>query len=102
MELLRPLSDSAYGAKTVAYTGTAGTTSTWPPGPQGVLVWCTSDAYIRVTTAGTAASSVDTPIPAGTPVAFYAPQAGTEMPWSVSAVQITTGGTLYAKPINIR
>lgn len=101
MELLHPLSDSTFGAKSVSYTGTAGTTGTWPVGPEGVLVWCTTDAYIRVGT-GVTATTTDTPIPAGTPVPFRAPQATNAGPWCVSAIQISSGGTLYAKPINIR
>jgi len=101
MELLRPCSDAQFAAKTASYTGTAGTTGTWPVGPQGVLVWCSTDAYIKVGTGVTATTS-DTPIPAGTPVPFYAPQEGNSGPWRVSAVQVSAGGTLYAKPINIR
>ena len=106
MELLRPCMDASYGAKSVAYTGTAGTTLEWPPGAQGVLVWCTSDAYIRVGV-GATATTADTPIPAGTPIPFTVPPFssglnGTGGPWVVSAVQIATAGTLYAKPINIR
>jgi hypothetical protein len=105
MELLRPLMDSVYGTKSVAFTGTAGTTGAWPAGPQGVLVWCTTDAYIRVGESVTA-TTADTPIPAMTPVPIYVPQfgggGGTGAAWQVSAIQITTAGTLYAKPINIR
>ena len=105
MELLRPNMDPAYAAKSVAFTGTGGTTGTWPAGPQGVLVWCTTDAYIRVGE-GVTATTNDTPIPSYTPVPIYIPQAGggggTGAAWQVSAVQISTGGTLYAKPINIR
>jgi hypothetical protein len=106
MELLRPCMDASYGAKSVAYTGTAGTTLSWPPGPQGVLVWSTSDAYIRVGE-GVTATTADTPIPAGTPIPFNVPNPasgvnGTGGPWVVSAVQVASGGTLYAKPINIR
>lgn len=106
MELLRPCMDASYGAQSVAYTGTAGTTATFPPGPQGVLVWCTTDAYIRVGE-GVTATTADTPIPAGTPIPFNVPNpstgvTGTGGPWVVSAVQVATGGTLYAKPINIR
>jgi len=98
--------DASFGAKSVAYTGTAGTTTTWPAGPQGVLVWCTTDAYIRVGE-GVTATTADTPIPAGTPVPFNVPNPasgvnGTGGPWSVSAVQVSSGGILYAKPINIR
>jgi len=104
MELLRPLNDSAFGAQSVAYTGTAGSVTGWPAGPQGVLVWCTTDAYIRVGNTVTA-TTADTPLPAGTPVPIYVPQSGDDATggsWRVSAIQISAGGTLYAKPINIR
>jgi hypothetical protein len=106
MELLRPCMDASYGAKSVIYTNAAGTTLEWPPGPQGVLVWCTTDAYVRVGE-GVTATTADTPIPAGTPIPFNVPNpasgtAGSGGPWVVSAVQVASGGTLYAKPINIR
>jgi len=105
MELLRPLNDPAFAAQSVSYTGTAGSVTGWNAGPQGVLVWCTTDAYIRVGEGVTATTS-DTPIPAGTPVPFYVMQSGggggTGAAWRVSAIQISAGGTLYAKPINIR
>lgn len=105
MELLRPLVDSTYIGQSVAYTSSAGSVTGWPAGPQGVLVWCTSDAYISVGE-GVTASSLTTPIPANTPIPFYVPQAGesgaTGAAWRVSAVQISAAGTLYAKPINIR
>lgn len=100
MELLNPCSDAVFTARSVAYTGTAGTTGTWPRGPQGVLVWSSTDAFIRVGE-DVAATVADTPIPAGTPVPFFIPN-DTGAPWSVSAIQVTAGGTLYAKPINIR
>jgi hypothetical protein len=105
MELLRPLIDPAFGTQSVSYTGTAGSVTGWPAGPQGVLVWSTTDAYIAVGEGVTATTSA-TPLPAGTPVPIYVPQAGggggTGGQWRVSAIQISTGGTLYAKPINIR
>lgn len=104
MELLRPLNDSAFAAQSVAYTGTAGSVTGWPAGPQGVLVWCTTDAYIRVGNTVTA-TTADTPLPAGVPVPIYVPQSGGDATgglWRVSAIQISAGGTLYAKPINIR
>jgi len=105
MELLRPLNDAGFATQSVAYTGTAGSVTGWNAGPQGVLVWCTSDAYIRIGN-GVTATSADTPLPANTPVPIYVPQpgdaGGTGGTWRVSAVQITTSGTLYAKPINIR
>lgn len=100
MELLRPLNDSGFATQSVAYTGTAGSTTGWNAGPQGVLVWSTTDAYIRVGEGVTATTS-DTPLPAYTPVPITVPN-GTGGVWRVSAVQISAGGTVYAKPINIR
>ena len=100
MELLRPLNDAGFAAQSAAYTGTAGSTTGWNAGPQGVLVWCTSDAYIRVGNNVTA-TTADTPLPAYTPVPFTVPP-GTGAVWRVSALQVTSGGTVYAKPINIR
>jgi hypothetical protein len=87
MELLRPLADGVFPAATVAYTGTAGSTSTWAAGPQGVVIWATTPA--------------STPIPAFTPIPFTVPE-GTGAPWRVSAIQVSTGGSVYCKPINIR
>ena len=105
MELLRPLMDAQFAGANAAYTGTAGSTSTWPAGPQGVLITCTTAAYVRVGE-GVTATTADTYVPANTPILFYVPQpgggGGTGAPWRVSAMQITTAGTLYAKPINIR
>ncbi|CAB4202323.1 hypothetical protein UFOVP1366_18 [uncultured Caudovirales phage] len=100
MELLRPLDDSGFATQSVAYTGTAGSVTGWNAGPQGVLVWCTSDAYIRVGE-GVTATTAATPIPAGVPVPIFVP-GGTGATWRVSAIQISASGTLYAKPINIR
>jgi hypothetical protein len=101
MELLNPLIDANFPALTAAYTGTAGSTSAWPAGPQGVVVWCSSDAYVVVGEGVTATTSNGTPLPANTPVPFKVP-GGTGAPWRVSAIQVTGGGTLYAKPINIQ
>jgi hypothetical protein len=100
MELLRPCNDAGFATQSVSYTGTAGSVTGWNAGPQGVLVWCTTDAYVRVGESATA-TSADTPLPAGTPVPIFVP-GGTGAPWRVSAIQISAGGTLYAKPINIR
>jgi hypothetical protein len=63
-----------------------------------VLVWSSSDAYVRVGE-GVTATTADTPLPSGTPVLFTVPQ-GTGGVWRVSAIQITAGGTVYAKPVN--
>lgn len=100
MELLNPLADGNFPAQTASYTGTAAATSTWPAGPQGVVVWSTTAAYV-VIGEGVTATTSSTPIPANTPIPFIVPQ-GTGAPWRVSAIQIGSAGTLYAKPINIR
>lgn len=100
MDLLRPCSDAAFTARSVAYTGTAGSTGTWPAGPQGVMVWATTSAHVAVGEGLTATTS-DTPIPANVPIMFKVP-GGTGAPWRVSAIQTATGGTVYAKPINIQ
>lgn len=101
MELLNPMSDAVYPALTAAYTGTAGSTSTWPAGPQGVVIWSTTAAYVIVGEGVTATTSNGTPIPANTPIPFKVPQ-GSGAPWRVSAIQVSAGGTIYAKPINIQ
>ena len=100
MELLNPLDDATFTARTASYTGTAGSTGTWPAGPQGVVVWSTTAAYVRVGESATA-TTADTPIPPNTPIPFKVP-GGTGAPWRVSAVQIGSNGTVYAKPINIQ
>jgi len=98
MELLNPCADSTFPSKTVTYTGTAGSTGTWPAGPQGVVVWATTPCYILVGEGVTATTS-STPLPANTPVPFVVPQ-GTGAPWRVSAIQVSSGGTIYCKPMN--
>lgn len=100
MELLNPLADAGFPAATVAYTGTAGSTSTWNAGPQGVVIWATTPCYVAVGEGVTATTS-STPIPAFTPIPFKVPQ-GTGALWRVSAIQVSTGGSVYCKPINIR
>lgn len=100
MELLNPCADSNYPGRTVSYTGTAGSTSTWPAGPQGVVVWATTECYVTVGE-GVTATTASTPIPAYTPIPFTVP-GGTGAPWRVSAIQVSTGGSVYCKPINIR
>ena len=98
MELLNPLDDATFTARSASYTGTAGSTGTWPAGPQGVLVTCTTAAYVRVGE-GVTATTADTYVPANTPIPFFVPR-GTGAPWRVSAIQVSSGGTVYAKPIN--
>ena len=100
MELLRPLADTDFPAKSVAYTGTAGSTDTWNPGPEGVVVWSDQACYVAVGVGVTATTS-STPIPPFTPIPFYL-EPGSGAPWRVSAIQVANGGTIYCKPINIR
>ena len=100
MELLNPMADAVYPGRTVAYTGTAGSTATWQAGPQGVVVWSTTPCYVLVGEGVTATTS-STPIPAFTPIPFSVPQ-GTGAPWRVSAIRVSSDGDVYAKPINIR
>jgi hypothetical protein len=100
MELLTPLNDPVFAAQTAAFTGTAASTTGWNAGPQGVLVWSTTAAYIRVGE-GATATTADTPIPANTPVPFTVPPTTSGI-WRVSAIRVASDGTVYAKPINIR
>lgn len=86
-------------ARTVAYTGTAGSTSTWNPGPTSVLVFCTSACYVTVGEGVTATTSNGTPLPANTPILLPVPP-GTGAAWRVSAIQIAAGGDVYARPFN--
>ena len=101
MELLHPLADAEYPASSASSSGTAATVGTWNPGPQGVLVWATQDVYVAVGV-GAIATTSSTPIPAYTPIPFFAPQTGSGAPWSVSVLRVSADGTAYAKPINIR
>lgn len=98
MELLNPLSGSQFASATASFTGTAGVTGIYPPGPQGVVVWVDSPAYV-VVGEGVTATTSDTPIPAYTPIPFKVP-ASTGAPWRVSAIQISAAGNVYVKPIN--
>ena len=100
MELLRPLADADFPAKSVAYTGTAGSTAAWNPGPEGVMVWSDQACYVAVGV-GVTATTDSTPVPPFTPIPFYL-EPGSGAPWRVSAIQVSTGGTIYCKPINIR
>jgi len=100
MELLNALNDVTFPAQTASFTGTAGATTAWNAGPQGVVIWATEACYVLVGENATATTS-STPIPANTPIPFTVP-GGTGAPWRVSAVQISAGGSIYAKPINIR
>lgn len=102
MELLAPLNDASFAAQTTTYTGTAGSVTGWVYGPDGVLVTCSTDAYVRVGS-GVTATTADTFCPAGVPIPFKVPSpeygSGGSL-WRVSAIQVSAGGSVYAKPIN--
>lgn len=98
MELLKSLAKDTFPGTTVAYTGTAGNTSVWNAGPQGVLVWSTTPCYVEVGE-GAVATTASTPIPAFTPIPFAVPL-GTGAPWRVSAIQVAEAGSVYCKPVN--
>ena len=100
MELLNPLADTNFPAKSITYTGTAGVTDSWPAGPQGVVIWSDQACYVLVGEAVTA-TTASTPIPPFTPLPFKVPFSVSGQ-WRVSAIQVSTGGTIYCKPINIQ
>lgn len=81
----------------VAYTGTAGTTTALPAGTAAVWVFCTSIAHVKISTAGTSATTVDFPIPASVPVIF--PLVNYGGPVKVSAIQSAAGGNLHVCPL---
>lgn len=99
MEMLNPCIGTQFGPKTVGYTGTAGSTGTWPAGPQGVVVTVTSAAYVLVGEGVTASATNGTYVPANVAIPFKIPT-GTGAPWQVSAIQVAAAGDLYAKPVN--
>jgi hypothetical protein len=99
MEMLNPCTGTQLGPKTVAYTGTAGSTGTWPAGPEGVVVTVTSAAYVLVGEGVTASATDGTYVPANVAIPFKIPT-GTGAPWRVSAIQVAAAGDLYTKPVN--
>lgn len=100
MELLNPLSKADFPAQTASFTGTAGSTTGWNAGPEGVMVWSTEPCYV-VVGEGVTATTSDTPIPAFTPIPFKV-QPTVSGVWRVSAIQVSSGGTIYCKPMNTK
>lgn len=100
MELLNPLSKADFSAQTASFTDSAASTTGWNAGPEGVMVWSDQPCYVEVGT-GAVATTASTPIPAFTQIPFKVP-IGTSAVWRVSAIQVSTGGTVYAKPINTK
>ena len=100
MELLNPMRNADFPAYSATAGATAGNTTAWAPGPQGVVVWCDQPCYVEVGVAATA-TNASTPIPPYTPIPFVVPINTTGAPWRVSVLRIgSTDGTAYAKPIN--
>ena len=95
-ETLTPLNDAKFAAQTTTYTGTAGTGTGWPKGPSHVAVVVTTAAYVRVGE-GVTATSADLYVPANTHVVITVPP--TANVWTVSAIQVAAGGSVYAKPV---
>jgi hypothetical protein len=82
----------------VAYTGTAGSTATFPSGPVMVMVYCSTACFVKVGEAVTATTS-DVPLPANVLTVLRVPP-GTGAPWRVSAIQASSGGSVFAQPVN--
>ena len=100
MELLNPMSKADYPAYTATAGATAGNSTAWQPGPQGVMVWCDQPCYVEVGV-GAVATNASTPIPAFTPIPFVVPINSSGASWRVSVLRIgSTNGTAYCKPIN--
>lgn len=97
MELLRVLNKNDFPTRTASYTGTAGNTATWPQGVTGVLVWSDQACFVQVGE-GAVATTGSLAIPANTPIPIHVPDGIID--WRVSALQISTGGTIYATPIS--
>lgn len=88
----------AGGGQVVAYTGTAGTVANFlPAGTASVWVFVTSIAHVKISTAGTAATTADIALPASVPVIIdIDPSVG---PVKVSAIQSAAGGNLHVCPL---
>ena len=82
-------------SQTVAYTGTAGTiANATPTNTAAVRVIATTDCFIEITIAGTAAVvNTGLYLPALVPEYFAAGGAV-----KVSAIQVTAGGSIYVTP----
>ena len=80
-----------YGTgKKTAYSATAGST-TLPAETNTVIMWCTTNAYVRV---GATATTTDFPLPAGV-IAEISVDNKTGGPITVSAIRDTADGSFY-------
>ena len=94
-ENITPCNDAQFAGQTTTYTGTAGTVTGWKKGPTNVAVVCTTAAYIRVGEAVTATTG-DLYVPANVHVVVSVPP--NAQTFTVSAIQVASGGSVYAKP----
>jgi len=78
MELLNPLTKADFPAQTASYTGTAGSTTGWNTGPEGVMVWSDQPCYVEVGV-NAVATTASTPSPAFTPIPLKRPVGTTGM-----------------------
>ena len=79
----------------VAYTGTAGTTTALPETCDAVRLVSTTDCFIEISAAGTAAvADTGLYLVALLPEYFQAPPNA-----KISAIQVSAGGTLYVTPM---
>lgn len=100
MELLNPMSKADFPAYTATAGASAGPTTAWTAGPQGVMVWADVPCYVEVGV-GAVATTASTPIPAYTPIPFVLQLSTSGAPWRVSVLRIgSTDGIAYCKPIN--
>jgi len=77
-----------------AYTDTAGTSAAVSAQASVIRVIATTDCFIEITTAGTAAvADTGLYLPALTPEYFSCPPSA-----KVSAIRVTTSGTIYITP----
>jgi hypothetical protein len=86
----------AAASLTASYTGTAGTTVAVDKDATCIRVIATTDCFIEITTAGTAAvANTGMYLPALVPEYFDCPAEA-----RVSAIQVSAGGSIYVTPMN--
>jgi hypothetical protein len=98
MQLLNPLERQSVPGQDCLLHGYCRVYGHLGCGRRRCCVWATTAAYI-VVGEGVTATTSSTPIPANVPVPFIVPK-GTGAPWRVSAIQVASGGSVYAKPIS--
>jgi len=80
------------------YTGTPAATASFGRGTNRVAVFCTTACWVKVGESPTA-TNADVPLPANVVTILQVPP-GTGAPWAVSAMQVSSGGSVFAQPSN--